>query len=134
MLLYLNGLHLDSRHLTYQELQVQVFLKGVTILRKGCVCTTLYLIDMGSARVGVRYNEMLESMPSCCPLLKLASVFSLKEARNRRLHGSRPDLFEPVGRDQVDADIRGGQYFGEIAFTAMVKKMLQVPREVSSRS
>ena len=65
---------------------------------------------------------------------KLASVFPPKEAGNRRLHCSRPELFEPVGRDQALADIRGGQYFGEIAFTVMVKKMLQVPREVMLRS
>ena len=44
------------------------------------------------------------------------------------------NFFEPVGRDQELADIRGGQYFGEIAFTVMVKKMLQVPREVMLRS
>ncbi len=37
--------------------------------------------------------------------------------------------FDPAGRDQVLTDIHAGQYFGEIAFTAMVKKMLQVPRE-----
>jgi len=61
---------------------------------------------------------------------KTRSVFPLKEARNRRLHGSRPELFEPVGRDKVNADIRGGQYFDEIAFTAMVKKMLQVPQKI----
>ena len=27
------------------------------------------------------------------------------------------------------ADITSGKYFGEIAFTAMVKKMLQVPKK-----
>jgi hypothetical protein len=73
-------------------------------------------------------------MHSCCPFFELASVFPPKEAANRRLHCSRPELFEPVGRDQALADIRGGQYFGEIAFTVMVKKMLQVPREVMLRS
>ena len=73
-------------------------------------------------------------MHSCCPSFELASVFPPKEAANRRLYCSRPELFEPVGRGQALADIRGEQYFGEIAFTVMVKKMLQVPREVILRS
>ena len=73
-------------------------------------------------------------MHSCCPFFELASVFPPKESANRRLHCSRPELFEPFGRDQALADICSGQYFGEIAFTVMVKKMLQVPREVMLRS
>ena len=53
-LLHLNVLYLYSRHLTFQELQVQAFSKGDIIIRRGSVGTTLYLMDMGSARVGLK--------------------------------------------------------------------------------
>ena len=63
------------------------------------------------------------------PTLQTRLCFSSQEIED--YPRSRPELLEPaVGRDQVLADITSGKYFGEIAFTAMVKKMLQVPQEI----
>ena len=53
-LVHINGLHLESSHVTFYELQVQAFLKGETIIRRGSIGTTLYLMDMGSASVGIK--------------------------------------------------------------------------------
>jgi CRP-like cAMP-binding protein len=42
---------LIQRYLTLSELQVQSFAKGATIIKKGSVGTTLYFLDVGTARV-----------------------------------------------------------------------------------
>jgi hypothetical protein len=62
------------------------------------------------------------------PTLQTRLFFSSQEIED--YPRSRPELLEPVGRGQVLADVTSGNYFGEIAFTAMVKKMLQVPPKI----
>ena len=61
------------------------------------------------------------------PTLQTRLFFSSQEIED--YPRSRPELLEPVGRDQVIQDLKGGNYFGEIAFNAIVKKMLQVPKK-----
>ncbi len=42
----------------WENHQVQCFSKGETIIRRGSLDTTLFFMDMGSARVSLKYNDI----------------------------------------------------------------------------
>ena len=113
---------------------MQSFSKGATIIKKGSVGTTLYLMDTGSARVEVRQNDIrkhiIHSMHSGLPSLKTRFCFSHPRKRQIGDYYLVLKFFEPVGRDHELMEIHSGRYFGEIAFSATVKNLLQAEKKI----
>ena len=110
---------------------MRTYASGDTIIERGSIGTTMYFMDLGTARAEIRYCRVSSDVEcnesahhcdsSCVPCLFLFLSPSLPLPPPHTLSFS----------GQTATELKSGDYFGEIAFAATCNKFLRDKSDTS---